>query len=78
MDKEKKAETIAEMADSLADFVIRTAIALGVPPLAAYRAASWSAARAFALTSRQFAASVMARPPSATWRDADRSARQPV
>ena len=25
MDKEKKAETIAEMADSLADFVIRTA-----------------------------------------------------
>jgi adenine deaminase len=29
------------------DFVIRTAIALGAPPLAAYRAASWSAARAF-------------------------------
>ncbi|SDA26339.1 Adenine deaminase [Methylobacterium sp. UNC378MF] len=34
------------------DFVIRTAIALGVPPLAAYRAASWSAARAFGLHDR--------------------------
>ncbi|MEE7447799.1 adenine deaminase [Methylobacterium radiotolerans] len=34
------------------DFVIRTAIALGVTPLAAYRAASWSAARAFGLHDR--------------------------
>ncbi|MEE7506142.1 adenine deaminase [Methylobacterium mesophilicum] len=34
------------------DFVIRTAIALGVPPLAVYRAASWSAARAFGLHDR--------------------------
>ena len=34
------------------DFVIRTAIRLGVPPLAAYRAASWSAARAFRLHDR--------------------------
>ncbi|XYD10329.1 adenine deaminase [Methylobacterium sp. NMS12] len=34
------------------DFVVRTAIALGVPPLAAYRAASWSAARAFGLHDR--------------------------
>ncbi|WP_457108642.1 adenine deaminase [Methylobacterium sp. P5_C11] len=34
------------------DFVIRTAISLGVPPLAAYRAASWSAARAFGLHDR--------------------------
>jgi adenine deaminase len=34
------------------DFVVRTAIALGVPPLAAYRAASWSAARAFRLHDR--------------------------
>ena len=34
------------------DFVIRTAIALGAPPLAAYRAASWSAARAFGLHDR--------------------------
>ncbi|WP_152046589.1 adenine deaminase [Aureimonas psammosilenae] len=34
------------------DFIIRTAIALGCPPLAAYRAASWSAARAFGLYDR--------------------------
>ncbi|MCJ2143039.1 adenine deaminase [Methylobacterium sp. E-066] len=34
------------------DFVIRTAIVLGAPPLAAYRAASWSAARAFGLHDR--------------------------
>ncbi len=34
------------------DFIIRTAIALGAPPLAAYRAASWSAARAFGLHDR--------------------------
>ncbi|KAA0125655.1 adenine deaminase [Methylobacterium sp. P1-11] len=34
------------------DFIIRTAIALGVPPLAAYRASSWSAARAFGLHDR--------------------------
>ncbi|MGU3662747.1 adenine deaminase [Methylobacterium sp. A49B] len=34
------------------DYVIRTAIALGAPPLAAYRAASWSAARAFGLHDR--------------------------
>ena len=34
------------------DFIIRTAIALGAPPLAAYRAASWSAARAFRLHDR--------------------------
>jgi adenine deaminase len=34
------------------DFIIRTAIALGAPPLAAYRAASWSAARAFGLNDR--------------------------
>ena len=34
------------------DFVIRTAVRLGVPPLAAYRAASWSAARAFRLHDR--------------------------
>lgn len=34
------------------DFVVRTAIRLGVPPLAAYRAASWSAARAFRLHDR--------------------------
>ncbi len=34
------------------DFVIRTAISLGAPPLAAYRAASWSAARAFRLYDR--------------------------
>ncbi|MBE7202036.1 MAG: adenine deaminase, partial [Parafilimonas terrae] len=34
------------------DFIIRTAIALGAPPLAAYRAASWSAARAFGLKDR--------------------------
>lgn len=32
MDKEKKAETIAEMADSLADFVIRTARGKDAPP----------------------------------------------
>jgi adenine deaminase len=34
------------------DFIIRTAIALGVPPLAAYRAASLSAARIFGLADR--------------------------
>lgn len=34
------------------DYVIRTSIALGAPPLAAYRAASWSAARAFCLHDR--------------------------
>ena len=34
------------------DFIIRTAIALGVPPLAAYRASSWSAARLFGLMDR--------------------------
>ncbi|WP_419830529.1 adenine deaminase [Methylobacterium sp.] len=34
------------------DYVIRTAIALGAPPLAAYRAASWSAARALGLHDR--------------------------
>ncbi len=34
------------------DFVVRTAIKLGCPPLAAYRAASWSAARAFGLHDR--------------------------
>ncbi|KAB0681276.1 adenine deaminase [Aureimonas leprariae] len=34
------------------DFIIRTAIGLGAPPLAAYRAASWSAARAFGLRDR--------------------------
>jgi adenine deaminase len=34
------------------DFIIRTAIALGAPPLAAYRAASHTAARAFGLTDR--------------------------
>jgi adenine deaminase len=34
------------------DFLIRTAISLGVPPLAAYRAASISAARAFGLKDR--------------------------
>lgn len=34
------------------DFIIRTAIRLGAPPLAAYRAASWSAARAFGLHDR--------------------------
>ncbi len=34
------------------DHIIRTAIALGAPPLAAYRAASWSAARAFGLFDR--------------------------
>jgi adenine deaminase len=34
------------------DFVIRTAIALGAPPLAAYRAASVSAARIFGLRDR--------------------------
>ncbi|HRJ69738.1 MAG TPA: adenine deaminase [Beijerinckiaceae bacterium] len=34
------------------DFLIRTAIALGVSPLAAYRAASWSAARIFGLKDR--------------------------
>ena len=32
MDKKKKAETIAEMADSLADFVIRTARDNDAPP----------------------------------------------
>lgn len=32
MDKEKKAETIASMADSLADFVIRTARDKDAPP----------------------------------------------
>lgn len=34
------------------DFLIRTAIALGALPLAAYRAASWSAARIFGLDDR--------------------------
>lgn len=34
------------------DFIIRTAIALGVPPLAAYRAASLSAAKIFGLRDR--------------------------
>ena len=34
------------------DFLIRTAIALGVPPLAAFRAASWSAAQIFGLRDR--------------------------
>lgn len=34
------------------DFIIRTAIAQGVAPLAAYRAASWSAARIFGLRDR--------------------------
>lgn len=34
------------------DFIIRTAIALGAPVLAAYRAASWSAARMFGLRDR--------------------------
>ncbi|MER2194508.1 adenine deaminase [Methylobacterium brachiatum] len=34
------------------DYVIRTAIALGAPPLAAYRTASWSAARAIGLHDR--------------------------
>ena len=34
------------------DFIIRTAIALGAPPLAAYRAASISAARIFGLNDR--------------------------
>jgi adenine deaminase len=34
------------------DFIIRTAIALGAPPLAAYRAASISAARIFGLSDR--------------------------
>jgi adenine deaminase len=34
------------------DFMIRTAIAAGASPLAAYRAASWSAARAFRLHDR--------------------------
>ncbi len=34
------------------DHIVRTAIALGAPPLAAYRAASWSAARAFRLHDR--------------------------
>jgi adenine deaminase len=34
------------------DYVIRTAIALGAPPLAAYRTASWSAARAVGLHDR--------------------------
>jgi adenine deaminase len=34
------------------DFIIRTAIALGAPPLAAYRAASISAARIFGLMDR--------------------------
>lgn len=34
------------------DFLIRTAIRLGVPPLAAYRAASWSAAQIFGLRDR--------------------------
>ncbi|HTR17246.1 MAG TPA: adenine deaminase [Acetobacteraceae bacterium] len=34
------------------DFIIRTAIKLGAPPLAAYRAATWSAARAFRLHDR--------------------------
>ncbi len=34
------------------DFVVRTAIRLGCPPLAVYRAVSWSAARAFGLHDR--------------------------
>ena len=34
------------------DFLIRTAIELGVPPLAAFRAASWSAAQIFGLRDR--------------------------
>jgi adenine deaminase len=34
------------------DYIIRTAIRLGAPSLAAYRAASWSAARAFRLHDR--------------------------
>ena len=34
------------------DYIIRTAIKLGAPPLAAYRASSWSAARAFGLFDR--------------------------
>ena len=34
------------------DFVVRTAIRLGCPPLAVYRAVSWSAARAFRLHDR--------------------------
>jgi adenine deaminase len=34
------------------DYLIRTAIKLGAPPLAAYRTASWSAARAFGLHDR--------------------------
>jgi adenine deaminase len=34
------------------DFLIRTAIKLGAPPIAAYRAASWSAAKAFRLHDR--------------------------
>ncbi len=34
------------------DYLIRTAIQLGTPPLAAYRAASWSAATAFGLRDR--------------------------
>ncbi|MCJ2013005.1 adenine deaminase [Methylobacterium sp. J-076] len=34
------------------DFVVRTAIRLGCPPLAVYRAVSWSAARAFGLLDR--------------------------
>ncbi|MDR3494004.1 MAG: adenine deaminase [Ancalomicrobiaceae bacterium] len=34
------------------DYMIRTAISLGAPPIAAYRAASWSAARAFGLRDR--------------------------
>src|SRR5579863_4945373 len=38
------------------DFLIRTAISLGAPPLAAYRAASISAARIFGLMDRGFVA----------------------
>ena len=34
------------------DYLIRTAISLGCPPLAVYRAASLTAARAFGLTDR--------------------------
>lgn len=34
------------------DYLIRTAIKLGAPPIAAYRTASWSAARAFGLHDR--------------------------
>jgi adenine deaminase len=34
------------------DFMIREAVRLGVPPLAAYRAASWSGANAFGLADR--------------------------